>query len=540
MRYDGRMSSFAGASRPSGPSASEPWILAATILGSSLAFIDMTVVNVALPTLQKQLGATGTDVQWVVEAYALFLSSLLLAGGSLGDRYGRRLIFGAGVLLFALASLWCGLVGSISQLIVARAAQGVGAAMLVPGSLALISASFDESTRGRAIGTWSGFTGITSAFGPVLGGWLIEHVSWRAVFFINLPIAAIVLLIVAWRVPESRDDKAAPRIDLSGAILATIALAGIVFGLIESSNRGWTHPTVLGALIVGLIALVLFLVVESRLESPMLPLTMFRSKTFSGANLFTLFLYMALGGAMFFFPFNLVQLQHYPPTAAGAAMLPLIFIMFLGSRWAGGLVARYGARRPLIIGPLIAAAGFALFTRPGIGGSYWTTFFPAVLVLGLGMVITVAPLTTTVMGAVDRRHAGIASGINNAVARTAGLLAIALLGLALNAVFNRALDRHVSSANLSVDVQRSLDTQRSRLAAAEPPASLRPEVRAKLRRAIDEAFVDGFRVVMWMAAALSALSALVAWWTIEDRKAEKEGAEEGERRTGAPASASSA
>ena len=488
-----------------------PWILAATILGSSMAMIDGTVVNVALPVLQSVLNATTADVQWIVESYALFLAALILVGGSLGDRFGRRRIFAYGVALFAAASVWCGLSPNVHQLIFARAIQGIGGALLVPGSLAIISASFSAEQRGRAIGTWSGFTGITSALGPVLGGWLVENASWRWIFFLNVPIAAIVLGILFWRVPESRDrDSANTKLDWWGAVLVTVGLGTLVYGLIESSHLGWNHPKVISAIAVSIPAVLGFIFVEANSSAPMMPLGLFRDRTFSGANLLTLLLYMALSGILFFFPFNLIQVQGYSATAAGAAFLPFILIMFFLSRWSGGLVSRYGSQRPLTIGPIIAAIGLAGFALPGIGGSYWLTFFPAVVVLGLGMAITVAPLTTTVMGAVSESQAGIASGINNAVARTAGLLSIALLSIALLRAFNYNLDRRLANLSLTAQVQQALDAQRIKLAGAEVPAGLTPDLTAAIRQAIAASFVDSFRLVIFISIGLALASALIA------------------------------
>lgn len=496
------------------------WVLVATILGSSMAFIDGTVVNVALPVLQTDLKATATDVQWVVEAYSLFLAALILVGGSLGDHFGRRRVFAIGIMLFTIASVLCGIAPGVNFLIFARAIQGIGGALLVPGSLAIISASFDSKQRGRAIGTWSGFTAITSAVGPVMGGLLVQYASWRWVFFINVPVAVIVLIVLFLRVPESRNEELGKhaRLDWWGAFLATLGLGGIVFGLIESNNLGLSNGLVLISLGVGVASLIAFLLVEARSRSPMLPLSLFRSRTFSGANVLTLLLYAALGASLFFIPFNLIRVQGYTPTAAGAANLPLILIMFLLSRWSGGLVTRYGAKLPLIIGPLIAALGFALFALPGIGGSYWTTFFPAAVVLGIGMAVSVAPLTTAVMGAVDTQYVGTASGVNNAVSRTAGLIAIAVFGIVVLAIFSNSLANHLSLLQIPADLQSAIISQQNKLVGIEIPAGLSSSTRTAVQQAISESFVTSFRVVMLMASGLAMGSSLSSLLLIEGKK----------------------
>jgi EmrB/QacA subfamily drug resistance transporter len=476
------------------------WILTATILGSSMAFIDGTAVNVALPALQTALHATAQDVQWVIESYALFLASLLLVGGSLGDLYGRRKVFVWGTAIFALGSAWCGMAGSVTSLIIARGLQGIGAALLVPGSLALITASFPEQERGAAIGTWSGFTAITAAVGPVLGGWLVEHGSWRWVFFINLPLAVVVIALALARVPESESNAAIRKLDWPGALLATLALGSITFALIDAQRGG---AIVRLASPIGVCALAGFIWVEMHSPTPMVSFHMFRSRTFLGANLLTFFLYAALNGLLLFFPMNLIQVQHYSATAAGAALLPLILLIFFLSRWSGGLIARFGAKLPLTIGPLIAAVGFALSARPGIGGSYWTTFFPAVFVLGIGMAVSVAPLTTAVMNSMPVDEAGVASGVNNAVSRLASLLAVATFGLVLVAGFNHDLERRLDRLALPAAERRAVEEHRSELAAMESSDE-------RVRNAVGEAFVFGYRRIIFLATALALAAALSA------------------------------
>jgi EmrB/QacA subfamily drug resistance transporter len=482
------------------------WILAATILGSAMAFIDGTVINVALPVLQKALGASASQAQWIVDAYLLVVSSLMLAGGGLGDRLGRVRVFAIGVAVFAVGSLACGASMSPTQLIAARALQGLGAALLVPGSLAIITAAFPVETRGRAIGTWSAMTALAIIAGPLLGGWLVQTVSWRAVFYINLPIAAAVLLIV-WRKLPGMSPGAKNTIDWSGTLLITAALGTATWSLIEGPSRGWRNGGVLAAAAVAVVALALFIVVEKRVKEPLVPLSLFRSRNFTGANVLTLFLYAALSAVTFLLPFNLIQVQHYSPAQAGAAFLPFVVTMTLLSRWSGALADRIGPRLPLVVGPALAAAGFALLARPGIGGSYWTTFFPAILLLGIGMAITVTPLTTTVMTSIDEeRHAGAASGINNTVSRAAGLLAIALFGAIAVTVFGSELDRRLAAAGADVRLRQIMHQQSLKLTAATPPAGIDGNTKRKVETAIDDAFLRAFRVDMFAAAALALAS----------------------------------
>jgi len=494
----------------------------AVLLAASFAFIivqlDVTLVNVALPEIGRELGASVSALQWVVDAYTLGFAVFLLSAGVLGDRFGARRVFLSGFALFTLASLACAVAPGALALNLARAVQGVGAALLVPGSLALISATFPQSERGAAIGTWSAFTGITAAIGPVIGGFLVEHYSWTWAFLVNAPLGAVLLAICMAKVPESKGNADAGPIDLPGAALVTLGLAGLVFAFIEAPSRGWTATPIWTAAAVGILALLVFARVEARAASPMLPLALFRQRNFAGANMLTWLLYAPLGGSLFFLPLNLIQVQGYGATAAGAALLPFIAIMFLMSRWSGSLVDRFGSKRPLVTGPLIAAVGFAMFALPATGSSYWKAFFPAICVLGVGMSITVAPLTTTVMNAVDKELAGTASGINNAVSRTAALLAIALFGLVLTLTFNAALDDALRRLHAPARLVSSVLAQRQKLAGIVFPSGYPDATVSALRHAVDMSFVAGFRWVMLISAALALLSAASAWMFIEGKR----------------------
>ncbi len=487
------------------------WILAATILASSMAFIDGTVVNVALPNLQVSLHAAISDLQWVVEAYALFLAALLMTGGAMGDLYGRRLVFMSGVAIFASASIWCGSAANMRQLIFARSAQGIGAALLVPGSLAIISASFPPAERGKAIGTWSGFTGITAAIGPILGGWLVQHYSWRYVFFINVPIAVAVLLITYRYVPETRSHSPGQKLDLLGVLLATLGFGALVFAMIEAPVVGWRSWLVTFSFSIAGLSLGALFPVEMRREFPLIPIRLFSSRNFAGANLLTLLLYAALGAVLFFLPLNLIQIQDYTPTQAGGALIPLILILFFLSRWSGALVGRYGAKVPLTVGCGIAAAGFFLFGLPHLGGSYWSSFFPAVVVLGLGMAGVVAPLTTTVMNAVGQAQVGAASGLNNAISRLGSLLSIAVLGLVMLQVYGTVLQAQLINAHIPSDSRTEIMAQRNRLAHIAIPATLTEAQKLSVKHAIDVSFVAAFRRLMLVCTALALLGAASGW-----------------------------
>jgi EmrB/QacA subfamily drug resistance transporter len=489
----------------------KPWVLTVAVLGSLLAYIDESVVNVALPGMEADLRTTLAAMQWVINAYTLCMSALLLVGGAAADRFGRRRIFLIGVSIFAAASLGCGLAASAPLLIAARVIQGVGAALLIPCSLALIAAVYDEKERGAAIGIWSGASAIASGAAPILGGWLVDHSSWRMIFLINPLLAIPTLWITLRRVPESRDPNAPSGIDWPGALLAFAGLGSLVYGLIAASALGWSHAAVTGSLTAGALLLGGFLLAEWRGRAPMMPLELFRSRTFSGVNLLTLLLYGAFGGAFFFLPFLLIQARGYSATAAGAAYLPFTLVLGVLSRWSGGLVDRFGARWPLTLGPALTAFGFVLL---GGGGGPSSTILLPMTVFGLGMTITVAPLTTTVLNAVPEHRTGVASGINNAVASVGSLLLIAVLGTVALGSFNRSLDRHLADSGASPAVTEVVRAARGGFVVPPMSASLSGEERERARAIVVDSLIETVRMTLWIAAALAVASALSAALTI--------------------------
>jgi EmrB/QacA subfamily drug resistance transporter len=454
------------------------WVLAVAVLGSGMVFLDGTVVNVALPDIGRDLGASTSSLQWILNGYLLTLASLILLGGSLGDRYGRRLIFVVGAGLFTAASLLCAMAPTAEMLIGARLLQGIGGALLTPGSLAMIEASFRPTDRARAIGAWSGLGGVATAFGPLLGGYLVQAVSWRAIFLINLPLGIFVMVMATRHVPETRDPTAHGHLDFAGAGLAGVGLAGTTYALIEAPGQGLSSPPILATAVGGVLALLAFLLVERRSANPMMPLSMFSSKQFSAANGVTFVVYAALSG-VFFLLVSFLQISlGYSPIEAGAASLPITALMLLLSARSGALAQRIGPRVPLTVGPLVIAVGLLLMTRIGPGDSYLTSVLPAVIVFGLGLTLVVAPVTATVLAAASADRAGIASGINNAVSRVAGLLAVAVLPVIAGLTGKNFYD----------------------------PTKM----------------ADGFRVAMLTCAVLAAAGGILAWLTISSDVLEPE------------------
>jgi EmrB/QacA subfamily drug resistance transporter len=449
------------------------WVLAATALGSGMAFLDGTVVNVALPTIGSDLNADMAGLQWIVNGYMLMLASLVLLSGSLGDRLGRRRTFVVGVIWFAAASVVCAIAPTLEVMIAGRVLQGIGGALLTPGSLAILQTTFQHSDRGKAVGAWSGLTSVAAAVGPFVGGTLVDSGYWQLIFLLNVPIAVVTVLVTLRHVPETKDESAGGKLDVNGAILATLGLAGFTYGLISAGDHGFSDPIVLTSLVVGVVAFAAFVEVERRSSHPMLPLNIFANTRFTGANLVTIVVYGALGTATFLVVVYLQTGLHYSALWAGASLLPMTILMLALSGYAGGLSDRIGARIPMTVGPVLMAGGFLLMLRIDNDSSYFSTVLPAVVLLGLGLVATVAPLTATVLSSVEDHHAGIASGVNNAVARSAQLMAVAAIPMA---------------AGITGDSYR------------DPVA-----------------FHNGFGKALWISAVLAAAGGLIAWLTLGDR-----------------------
>jgi EmrB/QacA subfamily drug resistance transporter len=495
------------------------WVLLSCIVASSMAFIDSNALGLAMDAIQEDLNATGAQLLWVSNAYLIFLSALILVGGSLGDHFGRKRMFGYGIGLFTFASLLCGVAPTVELLILARALKGIGGALMVPGSLSIISAYFGPR-RGEAIGTWSAFSTITTILGPLVGGALVSAGLWRLIFFINLPLAAIALYALSY-VPESRDEAAPPQLDILGAFLATLGLGGITYGFIEVAGRGFSDPVILAAFGLGLAGLVGFVVVEGRSSHPMMPLRLFQSRTFSGTNAMTLFLYGALAGALFFYPLNLIQVQGYDPGEAAPTLLPFALLLALMSRNMGRLSDRIGPRLPLTLGSAVVGCGFLLMSLPGLTDGvrdFPTTYLPAILCMGVGMGIVVSPLTAAVMGSVSSHQAGVASGVNNAVARSANVLAIAILGAIALTFFKADLQDRTAEIAMSAEQRAFLGEEAANLAEAEMPPNLSAATQVEVEQQVDLAFVQTFRLTNYIAAGLCFVSALLSFVMVDGGK----------------------
>lgn len=503
----------------------EFWVILAAILASGMAFIDSTALDVAAPALQADLGINATQLLWVINVYMLTLSALMLVGGALGDILGRKRIFMIGIVVSLVASILCGVAQSPDFLIAARALQGIGGALMTPGSLAIISATVAPERRGRAIGTWAMFATLTTLFGPVLGGVLAGQGLWRMIFFINIPLASIALWALARHIPESYGDRTR-RIDVPGAVLVTLGLAALTFGFLQASDIGWGDALVLVAIFVGVLALALFVWVERRSDHPMIPFSLFQSRTFSGTNLLTFFLYAALRFAPFFFALNLQQAQGYPPEVAGFAFLPFGVLLTLLSRASGAWSDRIGARLPLIWGPAITGVGFFLFALPGVTSGvtdYWVSYFPAVIVLGIGMGITVTPLTTALISSAPAQSSGTASGINNAVARTAGALGLALVGSLAIALFGGVLGANLSAAGVPAEASSAILANAGDFGALTLPDGLSGDAADAAQMAIRWSLVQTFRAVTIAAAVLAWISALCAAVFIQPKRQPERG-----------------
>jgi len=488
------------------------WIMASTILASSMAFIDATALNVVLPALQQGLNATGADLFWILNAYLLMLASLILIGGAMGDKLGRKKIFMAGLFIFIVGSAACGLSANVLMLVICRMLQGIGGALMIPGSLSLISSSINTEERGKAIGTWSAFTTVVTMGGPILGGALADAGLWRYIFFINVPIGVLTLFMLAFKVREIKDEDNKAGLDFPGAITIALALALITFGFLRIPSVGMASIQAYGSLVAGLLFLVLFIIIEVKSASPMMPLKLFENSTFSGANLLTFFLYAGLGAGMLFLSLNLVQVQGYSQLQSGLTFLPFTVLMIAIARFAGGLADKYGPRLFLIAGPAIAGSGLLILSfvkQTGGPADYWTTFFPGVLVLGLGMSFTVAPLTAAVMTSVSDHFSGTASGINNAMTRISGVFANAIFGAIAVLFFAGALQHDLQTTSFSTKEKQLIMQQAKNLGNAEVPIALNTD-KPLVEKYYHEGFISAYANIMRISAGLGYLGALMA------------------------------
>lgn len=490
------------------------WIMISSILASSMAFIDATALNVVLPALQKSLNATLTDTFWILNAYLVMLAALILIGGSLGDQLGRKKIFMVGIFIFISGSAACGFAPGVLMLVVFRVVQGIGGALMIPGSLSLISSSINQKERGKAIGTWSAFTTVVTVGGPILGGVLADAGLWRFIFFINVPLGLIALFI-SWRcVSESKDDDKTRRIDYPGAITIALALALITYGFLQIPELGLHNWQVGASLVVGMVLLVVFVFIEKKSKHPMMPLPLFSNLTFSGANLLTFFLYAGLGAGMLFTSLNMVQVQGYSQKQAGLTFLPFSILMISIARFAGALAGKYGPRLFLIIGPIVAGAGLLMlsFIKQTDGaGQYWTTFFPGMLVLGLGMSFTVAPLTAAVMASVTDHFSGTASGVNNAVSRIAGVFTNAIFGTLAVLFFSGALQRQIQPLQLNATQKQEVVKQSNALGNAKVPNDIESKDKAAVEKSYHAAFISTYSRIMKISAVLGFLGGLMGF-----------------------------
>ena len=495
------------------------WILLATILASGMSFLGGTAVSIALPTIQSFFDASISSIQWVFSAHALTLAALILISGSLGDHFGRKKIFSYGIILFTLGALLSGLATSINQLIFLQAFQGIGSAMMIPGSLAIINYCFEESKRGKAIGLWAGYSGGLAALGPFIGGLLVENLGWQSVFFINVPIGLLVLFITIKHVPESKNPES-QKIDYLGAALIILGLFGISYGLIKVPSVGWNDVGVLRNIILGIIALIAFIIVEAKTKNPLLPLKIFKNPLVTGANIATLSLYFALNGTIFFLVLNFQQIQGYSPSFAGLGLLPPIILITFLSGPAGSIADKIGPRLQMIAGPLIVALGMALLIIPGVGQNYFVYFMPGLILFGLGMAIVIAPLTKSALS-VDKKFSGVASGVNNSVSRIAALMAVAILGALLITLFTISLESSINNSELNEQNKIEILEQRDKLANIKIPDNFSENDAKSSEKIIKNSFVRGFRYSMGVNALLALFSAVTSFFLIHNKKIKK-------------------